>query len=279
MGHPAPPPAWYPDPSGTPQLRWWDGRQWTQHTQPQQQQHPPQGYTPQQQSALNTFDPSFDGGSMNPDRVREQVARKGGPVMATGGGTLFTEPILVVNQRAKVFEASTEYAVFDQHGQQLGSVAQVGQSGAGKAIKMFTHYDALMPVRLEVRDRMGQAQIVVHKPVQMWKAKIQVTAANGAPIGEIGQDNVWGKIRFNYLVNGQRIGGMRAENLRGWDFSITDGNEQEIARINKVFAGFAKTMFTHADNYVVRIHAPLPGPLAPLVLGSALTVDTVLKQR
>jgi hypothetical protein len=39
-----------------------------------------------------------------------------------------------------------------------------------------------------------------------------------------------------------------------------------------------KTMFTTADNYVVQIHRPLQDPLASMVVASALTVDTALKQ-
>jgi len=31
---PGPPPGWYDDPGGAPALRWWDGRQWTGHSQP-----------------------------------------------------------------------------------------------------------------------------------------------------------------------------------------------------------------------------------------------------
>ena len=46
----------------------------------------------------------------------------------TGGGTLFTEPILVVNQKAKLIETTNEFGVFDQHGQPLGTVVEVGQS-------------------------------------------------------------------------------------------------------------------------------------------------------
>ena len=29
-----PVPGWYADPAGTPQLRWWDGTQWTQQYRP-----------------------------------------------------------------------------------------------------------------------------------------------------------------------------------------------------------------------------------------------------
>jgi Protein of unknown function (DUF2510) len=34
MGAPLPPPGWYPDPSGTAGLRWFDGYDWTPHAQP-----------------------------------------------------------------------------------------------------------------------------------------------------------------------------------------------------------------------------------------------------
>ena len=39
-----------------------------------------------------------------------------------------------------------------------------------------------------------------------------------------------------------------------------------------------KAAFTTADNYVVEIHRPLQGPLASMVVASALTIDTALKQ-
>ena len=52
----------------------------------------------------------------------------------------------------------------------------------------------------------------------------------------------------------------------------------EIARITKTFEGVAKTLFTTADNYVVQIHTRLPQPLNALVVASALSVDTALKQ-
>lgn len=41
MTTPTPPPGWHPDPEGTPQLRWWDGTQWTSATKPRALQEGP----------------------------------------------------------------------------------------------------------------------------------------------------------------------------------------------------------------------------------------------
>jgi hypothetical protein len=51
-----------------------------------------------------------------------------------------------------------------------------------------------------------------------------------------------------------------------------------VARITKTWEGVAKTLFTTADNYVVQFHHQLPQPLLSLVVASALSVDTALKQ-
>ena len=51
-----------------------------------------------------------------------------------------------------------------------------------------------------------------------------------------------------------------------------------MARITKTFEGVPKTAFTTADNYVVQIHAPQPEPLHTLIVASALSIDTALKQ-
>jgi uncharacterized protein YxjI len=285
MSNPAPPPGWYADPSGQHASRWWDGNSWTEHTQDgpppgqqqqqQGQQQGQQGYYAQPQTAQ----PEPVRTQYSQERVQRQVQQQAGIGPATGGsGHLLDEPILVVNQKTKLIELTNEYAVFDQRGNQIGSVVEVGQSGLKKAVRLLSSYDQFFTHRLEVRDASGQVMLQLTRPAKLFKSRVQVAFGNGAPIGEIVQENVFGKIRFGLMVGGQHIGSINAENWRAWNFSIQDGSGQEVARITKTWEGFARTMFTTADNYVVQIHQRLQDPLRAMVIASAVTVDTALKQ-
>ncbi|MER6839066.1 phospholipid scramblase-related protein [Streptomyces platensis] len=215
----------------------------------------------------------------NPAAVQQQVQQKAGVAPGgPGGGTLFTEPVLVVNQKAKLIEVTNEYSVFDQHGNTLGAVVQVGQSTAKKVLRVVSSLDQYMTHKLEIRDAYGQPQLVLTRPAKILKSKVIVQRPDGSPVGEIVQQNAIGKINFAMMVNGQQIGAIKAENWRAWNFAIVDHADTEVARITKTWEGLAKTMFTSADNYVLQIHQQLPDPLLSLVVATALTVDTALKQ-
>jgi uncharacterized protein YxjI len=262
------PAGWYPDPHGAPEtLRYWDGAQWTQHTQGPQaggQQAPQQ--QPQQQPG--------------PDpRGQRQVQQQAGVAAGgPGGGSLFSEPVLVVNQKAKLIELTNEYKVMDQNGNQIGSVTEIGQSALKKALRFVSSLDQFLTHRLEIRDAHGRPQLVLTRPAKIVKSKVIVSRPDGSQVGEIVQQNVFGKINFAMVANGQQVGAIKAENWRAWNFAIVDHADNEVARITKTWEGLAKTMFTTADNYVLQIHYQLPEPLLSLVVATALTVDTALKQ-
>jgi uncharacterized protein YxjI len=195
-----------------------------------------------------------------------------------GGGTIFTEPILIVNQKAKLIELNNQYSVFNQSGQQIASVNQVGQSAAKKAVRLFTSFDQFLTHKLEIVDSAGRVVLRVTRPAKVMKSTVIVSDGNDQEIGRIVQDNVFGKINFTLQAGGHTYGAIKAENWRAWNFRIEDHTGAEVARITKTFEGVAKTLFTSADNYVVQIHTQIPQPLNSLVVAAALSVDTALKQ-
>lgn len=264
----SPPASWHHDPFGRHELRYWDGAQWTEHVSSHGQQaiDPPVGG-----SAVPTT-------TRSTDKIVADVAVAGAGTGEQGGGTLFTEPVLVVSQKAKLIEVNNEYAIYDQNGTQIGAVRQVGQSAAKKALRVLGSVDQYMTHKLQVVDAQGVVVLALTRPAKVMKSKVIVQDAHGAEIGQIVQQNMIGKIRFGLEAGGHTYGSVNAENWRAWNFHIADHTGTEVARITKTWEGLAQTMFTTADNFVVQIHRPLEEPLRSLVVASSLAIDTALKQ-
>jgi len=268
-GPTTPPPGWFPDPLGRHEQRYWDGQQWTEHVASHGRQSVDPPGAPQQLPTVNH----------SPEKIQQQVQQRAGVVDAVaGGGTIFSEPVLVVNQKAKLIEVNNEYAIFTQSGQQIGAVRQVGQSVAKKVLRVVSSLDQFMTHSLQIVDANGVVQLSIKRPAKLFKSKFEVTNGAGQVIGAIEQENMVGKIHFGLFVEGQRLGSINAENWRAWNFNIQDANGSEVARITKTWEGLAKTMFTTADNYVVQLSPALHDPLRSLVVASALSIDTALKQ-
>jgi len=263
-----PPANWHPDPFGRHELRYWDGAQWTEHVS----------------SHGKTSIDAPVGASVVPtvnrpvEKILSDVAKVGAATGQAGGGSIFTEPVLVVSQKAKLIEINNEYAIFDQQGTQIGAVRQVGQSTAKKALRMVSSVDQFMTHKLQVVDVQGNVLLALTRPAKFMKSKVIVQGPHGAELGQIVQQNVIGKIRFSLEAGGHTYGSINAENWRAWNFHVVDHAGTEVARITKTWEGLAKTMFTTADNFVVQVHRPMEEPLRSLVVASSLAVDTALKQ-
>jgi uncharacterized protein YxjI len=278
------PPDWHPDPNGRADLRYWDGAAWTEHvsTGGVQSTDPVGGGVSRR---LDSLDKGLTvGNEGQADKIQQQLTGQSirgagltGKVEG-GGGTILTEPVLVVNQKAKLIELNNQYSVFGQDGQQLAMVNQVGQSAAKKAMRLVSSLDQFMTHKLQITDNSGQVLLQLTRPRKLMKSTVIVEDAAGNEIGKIVQQKAIGKINFGIETNGQMIGSIKGENWRAWNFRIEDAQGTEVARISKTFEGFAKTMFTTADNYVVQIHQRMPEPLNTLIVASALSIDTALKQ-
>lgn len=261
--------AWYPDPFGRHELRYWDGSRWTPHVTSRGRQG---------------IDPPVAGSAApavgRANKKIQRAMRKAGVTgrAQAGGGTLFTEPVLVVSQKAKLIEVNAEYAVYNQHGHHIGSVREIGQSFMKKAVT--APIDGNRTHRLQVVDPTGRVLMALTRPAKMLRSKVIVRDARGSEIGQIAQKNIGliGKIRFVLESGGRTLGSINAENWDAWDFNIQDAVGNEIARITKTWAGLGKEMFTKGDNYVVQIFRSLDEPLRSLVISAALAVDTALNQ-
>ena len=282
------PAAWHPDPTDRHQLRYWDGAQWSAHVSDNgiQGSDPLAAAGPACERGFDRVDRAFTvGNEGDPSKIQQQLHGDGryrsaevGEVAFQGGGSVFTEPILVVNQKAKLFELKNEFSVFDRNGAKIAAVEEIGQSKAKKALRLVSNLDQYMTHKLEITDSAGQVMLRLTRPRKVFKSSVIVSDANEKEIGSIVQDNVFGKIHFTLQVGGQTIGSINAENWRAWNFRIEDHAGAEIARITKTFEGVVKAAFTTADNYVVQIHTHIPQPLNSLVVAAALCMDTALKQ-
>ena len=278
---------WYADPTGRHELRYFDGSAWTNHVSDKgisgtDPLDGPGTAAPGRMDRVDSF--LTVGNEGKPETLHQQLTDTGrrgvgldAPV-AGGGGTLLTEPILIVNQKAKLIELNSQYSVFDQAGNQIAAVNQVGQSALKKAARLVSSLDQFMTHQLQITDANGEVVLKLTRPRKIMKSSVIVENGAGQEIGRIVQQNMIGKIRFGLQSGGQQLGEIRAENWRAWNFSIVDNSGTEVARVTKTFEGVAKTLFTTADNYVLQIHQRPSEPLNSLVVASALSIDTALKQ-
>lgn len=255
---------WYPDPSGRFDHRYWDGQQWTRHV----------ASNGKQATAPLEDNYSAATASRVSAKVQKQVRRAGIVDSAPSTETaLLTEHVLVVEQRGKLLEINAEYVVYDRTGRQIGSVREVGQSFAKKALA-----PANRTRRLQILDAHGDVLLALTQPTQWVNAKMLVIGAEGEQIGQIAQKFTFHHSRFRLESNGEVLGSILGENHRQSDFSIQDRAGGEIGRITRTSAGLGKELFTRADSYVVEIHRRLDEPLRSLVIAAALAVDTALRQ-
>lgn len=192
---------------------------------------------------------------------------------------LLTAERLVVNQKAKLIELTNQYLIRDAEGNELGRIQQEGQSTLKKVLRFVGDVDQFLTHTLAIYDSTDNKLLEVVRPRKVFKSKFEVKDGSGRLVGRIVQNNVFGKISFDFQdAADTKLGAIKAENWRAWDFSIVDAQDQEIGRINKKFVGVAKAVFTTADNYVVDIQPTVTGDLRLMTLGAALAIDTALKQ-
>ncbi len=175
-------PDWYPDQTGRYELRFWDGSRWTEHVASGGRQ----GIDP-----LGTAPGGSPSNTLPSKKERKTIAAQARAVGAddgrVGGGTLLTESVLMVNQKAKRAGKIAEYDIFSRRSQQLGTVREVSgvpwwmRSRGNKSIDVAREY------RLHLLDANGHVVLNITRPEMKFTAysEMFVWGANGNHIGRI----------------------------------------------------------------------------------------------
>lgn len=218
--------------------------------------------------------------SRPPNEVREQIRRSG--LEAGGPGTAWHGPSLVaVRQRTRVVEVSTAYDYHLADGAHWAVVRQVGQSTAKKVVRFVLWLDQYFTHRFEMRTTDGEllVTLTLTRPRKVFRSRVEVRDPTARPLGQLRQQNVIGKIRFELEDSeGRLIGRLDAENFRGWDFAVLAADRTEIGRVIKTWEGWARNLLTPTDHYVMASQQPLDGDLGPLVLLMPVMIDLAIKQ-
>ncbi|WP_206446184.1 phospholipid scramblase-related protein [Agrococcus sp. KRD186] len=260
------PPDWYPDPFGRYQHRYWDGVRWTEHV----------GSQGSQSFDLPVVAPPAPTPRSTDNAIRRQVRDLGVSQHVNAvGSPILTEPVLIINQRGKLFEVTVEFAIYDQAARQIGSVKEIGRNAFTKAISGRS--DATRRYRLQVQDERGQVVLSLDRPATLIRSKMIVAWPDGRPIGQISQKSLGlGKDRFVLTIDGRDAATLQSDGWRSRTFGIEDTTGAEIARITKQWAGGLKERFTSGDHYALQVHETLEPRLRALVVAAALALDTTL---
>ncbi len=170
---------------------------------------------------------------------------------------------IVINQKAKVIELTAEYAIRDVEGGDVGMIRQEGQSKMKKLARFVSSLDQFMTHALSVYQADGAKVLEITRPRKIMKSTVQVADGTGAPLGTIRQQNMIGKINFGlHDVAEQKIGEIRAENWRAWNFSIVGRSGTGGGPHHQDVGGPRQDDVHHRRQLRPRRQAGMPGPAA-----------------
>lgn len=175
-------------------------------------------------------------------------------------------------------EQSRTFAIHATDGQPIGSI-QEEESGWSSNFVTRQLFRLRRNFRAKVFDISGQHVLTLHRPFYWWMSKMYLYSPEGQLIGGVAAE--WNLLRRKYDLFhlGQQFSKVDAPPL-SWTFDAINENGAILARVDKDFTGFARELFTDANQYALHLD-PDPRDDNPvlyydhraLLLALAITVD------
>lgn len=122
-------------------------------------------------------------------KIEKQARKAGADSSRLGGGTLLTEPVVVVGRQVGRFGFAKGQGIYDQHGNQLGVVEEVDD---GPHRRTGTPSDRVGEHRLHVVDMNHRVVLALIRPELSLnlKSRLLVKGPDGTPLGSISQETL-----------------------------------------------------------------------------------------
>lgn len=192
----------------------------------------------------------------------------------------FNRNLFFIKEHTGLFKASNNFDIYDPETQQQILLCREENLSFFNKFFRFTDLKRSMPFSIEVRTTDGKTLMTISRKFTWFLSTVEVTDARGTVLGKFKQKffSIGGK--FELLDASERKLCTLKGNWTSWEFTFVSSENREFARISKKWSGFAKEMFTTADNYVLSIQPEVPAdhPLRMLILAAVLCIDLVLKE-
>lgn len=171
------------------------------------------------------------------------------------------------------WETINQYAVLDEGGTELGTVAEKG-SGLWRFLRrgfLRSH----RPLEVAVADRTGRIVLSLDRPFFLLFSDLDVRTPEGGTVGHV-------KRRFGVIYKrydlldetGQLFARIASPRWRLWTFPVATDDGQRTATISKKWGGGLREIFTDADTFLVDFEGhPWTEAQRAVIFCAALSID------
>jgi len=182
-----------------------------------------------------------------------------------------------IDENINIFKFKNCYKVFNDKGNEVGSVNQTLTSGE-KAIRLLLN-KTMLPFQLEIKDASGNLQATISRGWTFFMSTIRIDDAKGNTIGSIKQKFKLLKPTFKIYNTSEELLAVITADIKAWNFEIKDASEKQIGIITKKWNGPLREIFTTADKYKVDLNKDFTDESNKIIiLATAITIDIVWKE-
>jgi uncharacterized protein YxjI len=184
-----------------------------------------------------------------------------------------------IREHVGMLKLADTYDILDPETQQKIGFAKERPGVIVQILRMVTDYKQMLPTKVDIHEEENQPPVLtIKRGFTLFRSKVKVLDRDGAMIGYFKSKlfSLGGGFHV-YDTDDRQIADVKGD-WKGWNFRFIDAGGQEIGTVAKKWAGFAKELFTSADNYALVLNERYTGD-ASLLLAAALAIDTIYKER